>query len=162
MKWCELTILAGASSLSDVSNVIYSSRHLLQILCNQHSIDLKTEHLSRAGLTGRQSRTARRGPRTRRRTGTRGSCPGWAGPPSPPWGTRRRARAGQPVTGARRGRGAAGPRTPSRPGATPPTPWGRGSTIRTSRWADSGEELCIALCFSVLELETKVKQMLVS
>merc|ERR1712214_192247 len=24
MKWCELTILAGASSLSDVSNVIYS------------------------------------------------------------------------------------------------------------------------------------------
>ena len=26
MKWCELTILAGASSLSDVSNVIYSSR----------------------------------------------------------------------------------------------------------------------------------------
>ena len=25
MKWCELTILAGASSLSDVSNVIYSS-----------------------------------------------------------------------------------------------------------------------------------------
>ena len=25
MKWCELTILVGASSLSDVSNVIYSS-----------------------------------------------------------------------------------------------------------------------------------------
>ena len=25
MKWCELTILAGASSLLDVSNVIYSS-----------------------------------------------------------------------------------------------------------------------------------------
>ena len=24
MEWCELTILAGASSLSDVSNVIYS------------------------------------------------------------------------------------------------------------------------------------------
>ena len=42
MEWCELTILAGASSLSDVSNVIYSSRllhkgdgtimHLLQSL----------------------------------------------------------------------------------------------------------------------------------
>ena len=27
MNWCELTILAGASSLSDVSNVIYSSRY---------------------------------------------------------------------------------------------------------------------------------------
>ena len=48
--------------------MLTASRHLLQILCNHQSIDLKIEHLSRVGWTGRQSRTARRGPRTRRRT----------------------------------------------------------------------------------------------
>ena len=32
MKWCELTILAGASSLSDVSNVIYSIQPIAVML----------------------------------------------------------------------------------------------------------------------------------
>ena len=48
MEWCELTILAGASSLSDVSNFIYSNncesaRHLLWIYRIHHSVNVKIE-----------------------------------------------------------------------------------------------------------------------
>ena len=53
MEWCELTILAGASSLSDVSNVIYSTKNeesCLELLQNCKCLNIYYPHWCYWGL----------------------------------------------------------------------------------------------------------------